>query len=114
MPVVPSRLTWRLEKWNGRPVIRETTAWNVTTTIPPNADFWKSYAHGTYQNMAVFAPHFSWAQPGMYLFRLTTLDTHRLPDNVYRLVVTAWDIRGNHSSVAERFTVHNDPGWRGV
>lgn len=114
MPVTPSRLSWRIETWNKKVVMRETTAWDVRTTIPSNADFWEHYARGTFQNMAVFTPHYSWGQPGSYLFRLATLDTRRLPDNVYRLVVTASDIRGNHSSSAVRFSVHNDPGWVGV
>jgi hypothetical protein len=114
MPVTPSRLSWRVETWNGKVVIPEAIGWDVRSTIPSNADFWKHYAHGTYQNMAVFAPHFSWGQPGSYLFRLATLDTRRLTDNVYRLVVTASDIRGNHATSAVRFSVHNDPGWVGV
>ena len=64
--------------------------------------------------MAVFAPHYSWGQPGHYVFRLASLDTRKLRDNVYRLVVTAADVRGNRTVESQVFSVHNDPGWVGV
>ena len=114
MPVTPNLLTWHVERLGGKVVIPERTAWDTRFTIPPNSAFWSYYARGTYQNMAVFAPHYSWAQPGSYVFRLATLDTRRLSDNVYRLVVTAADVRGNHTSASLVFTVHNDAGWVGV
>jgi len=64
----------------------------------------------------VFGRHFSYLQPGVYLFRLAPggFDTRRLPDDVYELVVTATDIRGNHSSTLQRFSVHNKPGVVGA
>jgi hypothetical protein len=64
--------------------------------------------------MSVFGPHYSWGQPGCFRFRLGTLNTLRLPDSVYRLVVTAADVRGNRSSSSLRFSVHNHSGWVGV
>jgi hypothetical protein len=74
------------------------------------------YARGTFQNMAVFGSHYSYLQPGCFLFRLTRtpLDTTRLPDGVYDLVVTATDIRGNSGSLSRTFSVHNAPGWVGT
>jgi Peptidase family M23 len=115
MPMTPAVITWRVETWNGRTVkIPETTAWDTRVTIPSNDAFWHYYARGTYQNMSVFGAHFSWAEPGCFIFRLGTLDTTRLADNVYRLVVTAEDVRGNRSSTSTRFSVHNKPGWKGV
>jgi hypothetical protein len=62
--------------------------------------------------MSVFGKHYSYMQPGAYLFRLAPggFDTRTLPDDVYELVVTATDVRGNHSSLTERFCVHNQPG----
>jgi murein DD-endopeptidase MepM/ murein hydrolase activator NlpD len=114
MPITPALITWHLETWNGKVKIRETTAWDARVTVPSNSLFWRYYARGTFQNMSVFAPHYSWGQPGCFLFRLGTLDTRRLPDNVYRLVVTAADVRGNRSSSSIRFSVHNKPGWLGV
>jgi hypothetical protein len=65
--------------------------------------------------MSVFGKHFSYMQPGRYLFRLAPggFDTRRLRDSVYDLIVTATDIRGNSSSLAVRFSVHNKPGVLG-
>jgi Peptidase family M23 len=114
MPMTPNLLTWRIERLNGKVVVRQRVAWDTRTAIPENADFWRYYARGTYQNMAVFAPHYSWGQPGCYVFRLATLDTRRLRDDVYRLVVTAADVRGNSSSATQVFSVHNHAGWVGV
>jgi hypothetical protein len=114
MPITPALITWHLETWNGTAVTRERTAWDTRVTIPSNAEFWQYYARGTFQNMSVFSAHYSWGQPGCFVFRLGTLDTRRLRDNVYRLVVTAADVRGNHSSSSIRFSVHNKRGWVGV
>jgi hypothetical protein len=72
-------------------------------------------ARGTYQNMAVFKPHYSFGQPGFFLFELTRrpFDTRSVPDAVYDLVVTASDIRGNRRTASRRVTIHNRSGWRG-
>jgi hypothetical protein len=66
--------------------------------------------------MSVFGAHYSFMQPGLYLVRLTPggFNTQTLHDAVYDLVVTATDIRGNHSSATQRFSVHNRPGVSGV
>jgi hypothetical protein len=116
MPVAPALLTWRIQTWTGRVVVPEQVAADFRTTVPPNGDFWTVYARGTFQNMAVFGTHYSYLQPGCLLFRLTRapLDTTRLPDGVYDVVVTATDIRGNSSSLSSRFSIHNAPGWVGV
>ena len=84
-------------------------------SIPSKALFWSYYARGTYQNMAVFSPHYNWGQPGCFLFKLTrtAFDTRSIKDGVYDLVVTATDIRGNHSSKSLRLTIHNRSGWVG-
>jgi hypothetical protein len=114
MPVTPALLTWRVETWTKKVVLADTAAWDVRQLVPPNSMFWHAYARGTYQNMAVFENHFSLLQPGNFVFRLvdTPLDTARLPNGVYDLVVTAADIRGNRSSRRFRFTIANpsDPG----
>ena len=54
--------------------------------------------------MSVFGPHYSWGQPGCFLFKLTRtpFDTQSVRDGVYDLVVTVTDIRGNHSSTLRR------------
>lgn len=114
-PVAPALVTWRLQRWDGRLVIPERVAVDFREAIPSRSLFWSYYARGTYQNMAVFYPHYNWGQPGCFLFKLTptAFDTRTVKDGVYDLVVTATDIRGNHSSKSLRLTIHNRAGWLG-
>jgi hypothetical protein len=116
MPIAPALLTWHLQTLGGRAVGSTHVAADFRRVIPPNPEFWSYYARGTYQNMSVFKPHYSYAQPGCFLFKLTkgSFDTRSVPDGIYDLVVTATDIRGNHSSSSRRITVHNRPGWLGA
>jgi hypothetical protein len=115
MPVAPALLTWRIQDLDGNAVVPETVAVDFRTTIPDNPQFWHYYGRGSYQNFCVFGPHYSWAQPGCYLFALTRtpFDTNTIPDGVYDVVATATDIRGNQGSLSRRFTVHNRAGWVG-
>jgi hypothetical protein len=115
LPVTPARITWRVQTLNGRVVLREKTGRDVRAGLPRNDEFWRHYARGTYQNMAVFGEHYSYRQGGTYLFKLTRepFDTECLRDGVYDLVVTASDIRGNSATQSLRLTVHNRPGWVG-
>jgi len=116
MPVAPALLTWHLQTLAGREIGGTHVAVDFRRVIPPNPEFWSYYARGTYQNMSVFKPHYSYAQPGCFLFKLTRgkFDTRSVPDGIYDLVVTAADIRGNHSSSSRRITIHNRPGWLGA
>ena len=115
LPVGPALVTWKLRSWNGKVVVPEHVAVDFRTTIPSNTLFWSYYARGTYQNMSVFGPHYSWGQPGCFLFKLThtAFDTRTVKDGVYDLVVTVTDIRGNHSAKSLRLTIHNRAGWIG-
>ena len=74
---------------------------------------WQTYARGSHMNMVQMGAHRYWYNPGVYLFKLTPtlFDTRTLPDGVYRLVATAWDTAGNHSSAAQVFQVHNRESW---
>jgi murein DD-endopeptidase MepM/ murein hydrolase activator NlpD len=113
LPVTPALLTWRIEQaTTRRVVVPEQIAYDVRGAMPSNNLFWRIYARGTHQNMSVFGRHFSYMQPGRYLFRLAPggFDTRTLRDGVYDLIVTATDIRGNSSSLVARFSVHNMPG----
>ena len=91
MPVAPARLTWRIENLGGKVIVKEQIGVDFRETIPDNRLFWKYYARGTYQNCCVFGPHYSFRQPGCFLFKLTRepFDTKTIPDGVYELVVTA-------------------------
>ena len=117
LPVTPALVEWQIKRADTPKVVVPThIAYDVREHMPASEDFWRIYARGTHQNMSVFGKHYSYMQPGVYLFRLTPdgFDTRTLPDAVYELVVTATDIRGNHSSTAQRFSVHNRPGVVGV
>jgi hypothetical protein len=109
MPVTPAVVSWHIERWNGTAVTPERAIYDVRRTIPSNADFWRVYARGTFQNMSVFGRHYSWLEPGCFRFRLTpgSFDTRALPDGVYTVVVTASDIAGNKATGTQRFTVAN-------
>lgn len=107
LPVTPALVTWEIRSWTGRVVLGRQVAADFRGDLPDRS-FWQVYARGTYQNMAVLGHHYSYAQPGSYLFKLSSaFDTRRLRDGAYDLVVTATDIRGNSSSLAQRFTVGN-------
>jgi hypothetical protein len=114
LPVAPAVVSWRVQTATGKVVVENHVTADFRRTIPPDAAFWSVYARGTFQNMAVFGRHYSYLEPGCFLFSLTqTFDTAQLRDGVYDLVVTATDVRGNSSSRSQRFTVHNRPGWIG-
>ena len=113
LPVTPALATWQIQKADtGKDVVPMHTAYDVREHLPSPMAFWTVYARGTHQNMSVFGKHYSYMQPGVYLLRLCPggFDTRKLHDGVYDLVVTATDIRGNHSTASERFSVHNKPG----
>jgi murein DD-endopeptidase MepM/ murein hydrolase activator NlpD len=109
MPVAPASVQWRIEDWTGRIVVAERVAFDFGTEMPPTTFFSWVYVRGTYQNMCVFGSHYSYGQPGVYLFNLAhgLFDTRQLRDGVYDLVVTAIDTRGNSGSRTQRFTVQN-------
>jgi hypothetical protein len=110
-PVAPAVVKWRLQTWNGRIAVPETTAVDFREHLPTQQRFWDVYARGTYQNMAIFGSRLAFRQPGRFLFDLTPkgLDTRHLRygDDTYDLVVTAVDIRGNASSLTQRITIRN-------
>jgi hypothetical protein len=109
MPVTPARITWRIQRMTGRIVVPTHVARDVRFHNPRNEQYWDYYARGTFQNMSVFAKHYSYGQPGSFLFKLTRspFDTATVRDGVYDLIVTVSDIAGNSSSRALRFTIEN-------
>ena len=107
LPVSPALLTWEVRSWTGKVVLGRQVAADLRGALPDRS-FWSVYARGSYQNMAVLGHHYSWAQPGSYLFKLgPAFNTRQLRNGAYDLVVTATDIRGNSSSLKRRFTVKN-------
>jgi len=117
LPVTPALLSWSVRSaGTGRIVVPTRVVYDVRTHLPDPATFWRVYARGTHQNMTTFGTHYSYRQPGAYLFRLAPdgFDTRTLHDGVYELVVTATDIRGNHGSLVQRFSVRNTPSVAGA
>jgi hypothetical protein len=91
--------------------VSERPAFDVRSYVPRSSEFWRFYARGTRQNMATFKGHRYWRQVGVFTFRLGVLDTRRLKDGIYALVVTARDIRDNTVTSRAIFLVYNRPGW---
>jgi hypothetical protein len=106
LPVTPAVISWEIRSWTGKVVLPRRVAADFRGELP-HRNLWQVYARGTYQNMTVLGRHYSYAQPGSYIFKLTSFDTNRLRNGVYDLVVTATDIRGNSGSLSRRFTVEN-------
>lgn len=108
-PVSPARLSWSIERWNGRVVVSTRVARDVRRFLPEDDAFWSTFARGTSQNQSVFGKHYSYLQHGRFLFKLTSrpFDTQTLRDGVYDLVVTASDIAGHRAVTRVRFTVRN-------
>lgn len=108
-PVTPALVIWRMTAANGRVVVPWTKVADFRHTEPPNRDFWRVYAAGSYQNFPVFGHHYYFGQPGRYLFRLTRtpLATTRLPNGEYRITVTAADICGNHGTLNQQIRIRN-------
>ena len=114
LPVSPAKLTYRITTFpDGDVVVPETTAMDVTRSLPATSDMWHTYARGTHMNMVQMGAHRYWYNPGVYLFKLTSgrWDSHQLKDGVYRLTVTASDTAGNRGAASRVFQVHNRSGW---
>jgi murein DD-endopeptidase MepM/ murein hydrolase activator NlpD len=110
MPVSPAIVTWHLERADGTPLEPERVAFDVRARLPRNVDFWRYYARGSQQNIPNFEGRRMWHRAGVYLYELARapLDTTRLADGVYRLVVTAGDAAGHRASSGQDFTVRNE------
>jgi hypothetical protein len=111
LPVAPALLTWKIERAkDGRVVRPSQVAFDARVKNPSGTRFWEYYARGSRQNMATFGKQRAWREPGTYLYKLTRqpFDTTRLATGIYRLVVTATDIRGNQSSSGQVFIVRHE------
>lgn len=106
-PVTPALVTWQLAS-GSRVIVRRTVA-DFRHTLPPQRDFWKVYAAGTYQNFPRFGFHFYWHRRGRYLFDLTPLpvNTRRLHNGTYRITVSAADTCGNRTTLVEFVRIVN-------
>jgi hypothetical protein len=110
LPVAPAVVSWRLERLSSRTaVVPQTVVVSFRDGIPANADFWRYYARGTYQNMPRFGNTIYSSMPGRFIYKLTPdgIDTAPLKDGVYVVWVTATDIRGNAATTSRRISIVN-------
>ena len=109
LPVAPALVRWSLKTREGHTVVPVETSVDFRYRIPVNREFWRVYAHGTYQNHPRFSDRQYATLPGRYVYRLMTgtLDTLTLPDGVYSVTVTAWDTRRNTGSRSQLIGVCN-------
>jgi len=105
--VAPAALRWSLSTLDGRTVVAVGTAVDFRSGFPTGS-LWSVYARGTYQNRAPIVPRYHKKLPGRYLFELThLLDTRRVRDGVYVVMVTAVDAAGNVGSLRTRIEIRN-------
>jgi hypothetical protein len=98
--VTPALIRWRIVRADGEPATRWKTAVDFRFALLPNGLFNLVYAPGTKQNHA--------NRPGRYVFYLDEgWSSAKLPNGSYRLVVGAWDTRGNGGYGSLSFTIAN-------
>jgi hypothetical protein len=108
LPVAPATVSWQIVKLGKGVVVQWAVAADFSTTLPPPAQFWNTYARGTYQNAPRFGAQQFNAMPGKFLFVLhPALDTKALGNGVYIVTVRASDSRGNTGALSQRFSVFN-------
>lgn len=109
LPVTPALVVWTLTSASHKTIIPTTVVADFRRSEPPNRDFWRVYAPGSYQNFPVFDRHLFWRQPGHYIFNLTPngLDTTRLPNGTYTITVQASDTCGNLGSLSQPIRIRN-------
>lgn len=110
LPVAPARVSWHVESTRDGTRTAEQVVFDARRPLPDNRAFWQTYARGTWQNMPTFAGHRYWRVEGVFLYRLGTLDTRRLHDGSYTVVVSARDAAGNRGVARLTFLVWNKPG----
>jgi murein DD-endopeptidase MepM/ murein hydrolase activator NlpD len=99
--VTPALIRWRIVRADGLPATRWKTAVDFRFALLPDGLFNLVYAAGTKQNRA--------NRPGRYVFYLDEgWSSAQLEDGSYRLVVGAWDTRGNAGYGTLPFTITNE------
>jgi hypothetical protein len=84
--------------------------------LPPEYDFWKVYARGSYQNFPLVGLHLFYRTAGSYLFKLTPrgFSTRRLHPGGYLLRVEVEDMGGNTTIRTERIRIGSRRNLRHV
>jgi peptidase M23-like protein len=111
MPTGAAVVAWRVVRArDGAVRVPRRVVFDVRRRLPRDS-FWSVYARGTRQNDPTFLRHRYWRQEGVFLYRLGVLDTRLLADGIYRVLVTASDIRGNTATRGATFLVYNHRLW---
>lgn len=110
LPVAPAQVSWHVESTRDGTRSDERVVFDARRPLPDNRDFWQTYARGTWQNMPTFAGHRYWRVEGVFLYRLGRIDTRRLHDGSYTVVVSTRDAAGNRGVARLTFLVWNKPG----
>jgi hypothetical protein len=108
LPVAPALVQWSMTRVGGKVVVPLKTVADFRQTLPPNSQFGKFYAKGTYENSPRFGREQYAGVPGRYLFLLAgNYDTTNVPNGNYVILVRVADVRGNHSVGTERISILN-------
>jgi hypothetical protein len=99
LAVMPAEIRWRIVGAHGAGT-RWATAFDVTRTIPSDADYNRVYAQWTRQNHPGKAGRYR-----VYLSR--ALSTRELPDGLYHVEVEASDVCGNRTTARASLSVEN-------
>jgi hypothetical protein len=111
LPVAPAFVQWSLTRVGGKAVVPRKVVADFRTTLPPNAQFFGTYAKGTYENSPRFGREQYSGMPGRYIFLLSgNFDTTNLTNGNYTVTVRAGDVRGNTTVATRRINVLNARG----
>src|SRR4051794_2188143 len=108
LPVAPAFVQWSMARVGGKGVVAKKVVADFRKTLPPNAQFFGTYARGTYENSPRFGREQYTGMPGRYVFLLAgNFDTTSIPNGNYTITVKAADVRGNSTTSTRRINILN-------
>jgi hypothetical protein len=111
LPVAPAFVQWSMSRVGGKTVVAKKVVADFRKTLPPNSQFFGTYARGTYENSPRFGKEQYSGMAGRYLFLLSgNFDTTTIPNGNYTITVKAADVRGNSTTATRRINILNAHG----
>jgi hypothetical protein len=108
LPVAPAFVEWTMARVGGKVVVPAKVSADFRKTLPPNSQFFGTYARGTYENSPRFGREQYTGMPGRYVFLLSgNFDTTSVPNGNYTITVRAADVRGNVTVSTRRISILN-------